>query len=130
MIVLLAGLAGCQLTAEPLPLRPLPEEGQPIPYADLVRRARLQAAAANEAFYVNRWSDLEESAQGLEQIGRFLPKASEVPARHKDELATRAAELVKEATQLREAAKAKDPKAANESLQRINLKVRELRAED
>ena len=33
-------LTGCQLPAERLPLRLLPEDGPPLPYAELLTRAR------------------------------------------------------------------------------------------
>lgn len=122
--------AGCQVPPERLPLMPLPEDGPPLPYADAVARARAQAMTGTEAFYVNRWGDLEDAARGLEQTARFLVKASDVPVRHRDTLAVQAGDLGKDALQLREAAKAKDLKTANELLQRINLKVRELRAEN
>jgi hypothetical protein len=105
----------------------LPENGPPEAYNDLITRARLQATAANESFYVNNWVDLEDAAKGLEQTARYLPKASEVPAQHKDKLPTEADSLTKNAVQLREAAKGHDVKQATELLQRINLQVRELR---
>jgi hypothetical protein len=121
--------AGCQLPPERAPLQPLPENSQPLPYAELLTRARLQATAATEAFYVNRWTDLEEVARNLEQTGRFLGKATEVPAKHKDKLATEAEALTKEASQLREAAKAQDATKVNAIMQRVNLKIRDLRPE-
>lgn len=126
-LVLTLALAGCSLPPEKLPVMPLPEDGTPLAYADVVQRARLQAAAANEAFYVNGWTELEEAATGLEKVARFLPKASEVPAKFKDKLGALSADLIKEAGSLRGAAQTKDAKAANEVLQRINLKVREMR---
>src|SRR5262249_56681651 len=92
-----------------------------------VTRRRLQAGSATEAFYVDRWNDLEDSARALKESAGMLAKASEVPAKHKDKLAASAAELAKDADQLREAAKAQDVKKTNEILQRIHLKVRELR---
>src|SRR5690349_7618917 len=95
-------LAGCQSPAERLPINRLPDDSPPLPYAELLTRARMQASAANEAFYVNRWSDLEDAAQGLEQTSRFLSRATEVPAPHKEKLPGRAANLGKEAGQLRE----------------------------
>jgi hypothetical protein len=125
--LLIVFISGCQTPGERLPLRQLPEDSPPLPYAELLTRARLQASAANEAFYLDRWPDLEYAAGSLEQTARFLPKATEVPAQHKDDLPTRAEELSKEAKGLREAAKAKDVKQANGALQRINLQVRELR---
>jgi hypothetical protein len=128
--ICLAVLVGCQLPPEQLAIKPLPEDGPPQPYADLVSRARLQATAANEAFYVNRWSDLEDAAKGLEQTARFLPKAADIPAQRKATIPNDAGELGKDATKLREAAKAQQVKSANDLLQQINLKVRELRPDN
>jgi hypothetical protein len=120
-------VSGCQTAGERLPLKQLPEDSPPLPYAELLTRARMQASAANDAFYINRWPDVEDAARGLEQTARFLPKATEIPAKHQDKLANQAGELGKEAKGLREAAKAQDVKQANGALQRINLQVRELR---
>jgi len=123
-------LTACQAPPERLPVKPLPEEGGTLPYADVVARARVQASAAVEAFYIDKWDELEDAARALEQSGRFLAKATEVPAKRKENLADQSAELVKTASRLREAAKSKDVQQANELLQRINLKVRELRPEE
>lgn len=120
-------LAGCQSPAERLPINRLPDDAPPMPFAELLTRARMQASAANEAFYVNRWSDLEDAAQGLEQTARFLPKATEVPAAHKEKLPDQATTLGKEAGKLRQAAIAQDVPKVNEALQKVNLQVRELR---
>ncbi len=121
---------GCTLPPEQVPIKPLPEDGPAQPYAELVSRARTQATAANEAFYINRWSDLEDAARGLEQTARFLGKAADVPGKHKDTLAGETNDLGKEAVQLRDAARDHDTKRATESLQRINLQVRGLRPGD
>lgn len=126
---LLLLVAGCQLPPERLPLRPLPEDSPPLPYAELLTRARLQATTATEAFYVNQWEDLESAARGLSQTSRFLGKAVEVPAARKEKLAEASKELSEEADKLREAAKAQDVKLTNDILQRIHLKVRQLRLE-
>jgi hypothetical protein len=120
-------LAGCQSPAERLPISRLPEDSPPLPFPELLTRARMQASAANEAFYLNRWSDLEDAAQGLEQTSRFLPRATEVPAGHKEKLPDQATALGKEAGKLRQAANSQDVPKVNESLQRVNLQVRELR---
>jgi hypothetical protein len=128
LCLLSLAVTGCQSPPEQVPLKPLPEDGNLVqPFADLATRARVQASAANEAFFVNRWSDLEDAARGLEQTARFLGRSSDVPARHKDLLPVEAGDLGKEANKLRDAAKAQDATKANESLQQINLKVRELR---
>jgi hypothetical protein len=122
-------LCGCQLPADRASLRPLPDEVQPVPYAELLTRARVQASVATEAFYVNRWNDLEEAAHGLEVTARYLPKAEDVPALNKDSLVVVSGDLGKEAINLREAAKAQDVKKTNEILRVVNLKIRELRLE-
>jgi hypothetical protein len=128
--VFLLAVAGCVLPPERVPLKPLGEDSPPQAYADLLNRARVQASAATEAFFVNSWKDLEEFAKGLEQTARFLPRATEVPARIKDKLPASAGDLQKEARQLQEAAKAQNVKQANDIMQRINLMVRELRLEN
>lgn len=120
---------GCQLPAERLGVKPLPEDGQPLPYADMLQRARLQANAATEAFYVDGWAELEESARGLEQTARRLAGSSEIPESVRPTLAARADDLATEAGQLKEAAKGRDVKQTNLLMQRINLVVRELRTE-
>jgi hypothetical protein len=125
--VALLTVAGCALPPERQALNPLPENGPPQPFIQLVGRARTQASVANEAFYVNNWVDLEEAAKGLEQTARALTKASDIPAGHKDKLPLEAGDLGQDAVVLRDAAKAKEVKQANEALQRIHLKVRELR---
>jgi len=121
-------ISACATTGERLPLKPLPDdEGAALPYAELLTRARVQATAATEAFYVNKWADLEEAAKGLEQTARFLGKAADVPPNQKDKLPVVAGDLAKEAVKLREAAKAQDVEKVQEIQQRVHLKVRELR---
>jgi hypothetical protein len=125
--VLALAAFGCALPPERLPLQLLPESSPPLPYSELLTRARLQASAATEAFYMNRWADLEDSARGLLQTARFLRKATEVPPTHKDKLVAEADALEKDAQQLLLAAKAHDVNATTAVMQRINLQVRELR---
>jgi hypothetical protein len=121
-------LSGCTVgPAEREPLRLLPEDRPPLPYADLLTRARLQSTTATEAFYVDKWNDVDDAAKGLEQTARFLAKAQDVPPKQKDSLPKASDDLAKEAKQLSEAAKVKDAKKVNESLTRIQLMVRELR---
>jgi hypothetical protein len=120
-------LAGCQLPQERLPA-PLPEDGKlSVTYAELLTRARAQAKVANEAFYVDRWTDLEDAARGLEQTARFLTKAEDIPATHKEALPRVSRELSTDAQKLKEAAIAKDVKETTALMQRVNLAVREMR---
>jgi hypothetical protein len=121
------GLSACQVPADRTALPPLPDKVTPLPYAELLTRARAQATAANEAFFVDKWAELEDAARGLEQTARFLAKANDVPAKHRDTLPETARDLGRLAVQLREAAAAHEVKKSNAALQRIQLKVRELR---
>ena len=133
-------IAGCTPAPERVPPKLLPDNSPPLSYADLFTRARQQATAATDAFYVNGWSELEEDARGLEQTAGFLTKAIDVPARHKDTLAVMAKDLGTEAANLREAAKAaatlregakaQEVEKITNCLQKIQLKVREMRLEN
>jgi hypothetical protein len=120
---------GCTLPPEQLPLQPIPQGATGLAYPEVVLRARLQATAATEAFYLNKWPALEDAARNLEQTARMLVKTTDVPARQKDRLNAHADALATDAIQLQQAAKAQDEKRSNDVLQRINLKVRELRPE-
>lgn len=127
LLLLLA--VGCRLPPEPVPVRPLPEDAPPLPYSDLLSRARSQASLATEAFYIDSWPDVEYAARGLEQTARFLKKANDIPPAQKERLEGETGVLAKEAGQLREAALAKDVRLANTSLQKILLSIRTLRPE-
>jgi hypothetical protein len=126
--VLLA-LPACQTPQDRLP-QELPEAVAPRPYAELLTRARTQAKVATEAFYVDRWGDLEDAAHGLDQTARYLAKAEEVPAKHKAALMSMSDELAKEAKNLKEAARKKSVEDANAVLTRINLKVRSMKLDE
>jgi hypothetical protein len=125
--LLLIVLCACQGPGERAPLPPLPEKVSALPYAELLTRARWQASQATDAFNVDRWNELEDAAKGLEQTAHYMPKADDVPERLKGMLPASSEELAKQAAGLREAAVARDVKKATEALQRVNLKVRELR---
>jgi hypothetical protein len=124
--------AGCVTPAErQAALRPLPEDGVPLPYASLLNRAREQANLLTEAFHINNWEEMDEAAKGMVQTCRYLSSATDVPPAQKDALPGVADILSKEAGSLREAIKIQDMNErvdkSNEILRRISLKVRELR---
>lgn len=121
---------GCTMPAERMPLRPLPENGQVLPYPELLTRVRSQASSANEAFYLDRWNDLEDMAKGIEQTARFLSKATEVPEKNRKILADVTSDLAEQAKKLRDAAAAHNVKDSTEALQKINSRVRDLRLTD
>jgi hypothetical protein len=123
---LMMALTACQVAPEKS-LTPLPDKVTAMPYGRLLERARLQATQANEASYDNRWAGLIEAAQGLEQTAQFMMKAEDVPAKHKDTLATASNDLGKLAASLKQAAEAKDIKKTDSIMANIHVKVREMR---
>ena len=126
--VLSLALAGCQLPPERgEPLRPLPEDVRALPYAELLTRARYQADNATDAYLMDRWDTIEETARGLEQTARYMPKALEVPEKHKASLAVMSGDLAEVAVKLREAAREKDADKAKEAMAQVISKVREFK---
>lgn len=128
--VLLASLimlAGCQAPPQRTPVAPLAEDAAPLAFSDLVTRARQQAMTALEAYYVDRWVEVEESARGLEQTARFLRRSTDVPPARQGDLSVKADSLAESARQLRDAARTRTSEQVNSVLQRINSQVRELR---
>ncbi|HTV57076.1 MAG TPA: hypothetical protein VMI06_19445 [Terriglobia bacterium] len=123
-------MLGCAAPAERVSLQPLPENGQVLPYAELLTRIRAQANAANEAFYLDHWDDLQDMAKGIEQTSRFLAKAQEVPAKNRIILKEVTGDLTKSAQKLRDAAAAHNVKDSTDALQQIVAKVRDLRLTD
>jgi hypothetical protein len=121
--------AGCITTPEPNrpPIQPLPADGAAMSYKEVMIRARALASTANEAFYIDQWAEVEKAAANLEETAQYIPRSTEIPVARKVSLEARSQDLVKAAQSLRSAAKAKDEKKTNETMQRINLLVRELR---
>lgn len=106
---------------------PLPENAAPLSFDEMLNRARGQSASALDAFYVDAWFDLEQAAGRLEQSARLLPKATLIPEKLKAKIAGESEQLRQDATKLAEAARTKNSTQANEAMQRINLRIRELR---
>jgi hypothetical protein len=127
--LVLASLFGCRAAAERAVIQPLPDDAPPQAFIDLLSRARLQAMAANEAFYIDQWNDIDDAARSLDQSARFLHQAKDVPTNRKASLDSRADQLAVQATQLRTAAKNRDVPQTNATLQRIHMIIRELRSE-
>jgi hypothetical protein len=121
--------AGCRLPPDGDALRALPEN-RPYAYDELMQRARAQATAGVEAFYLDSWRDLEDAAAALEQTSRYLPKTTNIPASVTGYLEKDADALHADAVKLADAARARNVQEANEALQHINLKVRQLRARE
>ena len=126
-VIFFLALAGCAVPQEREALKPLSDKTTTVVYADLFSRARLQAAAALEAFYADNWLELEQTAQVLEQTARYLPKATELPAHLKKNIEQESESLRQQAMKLGDSARGKNVKSANENLQRIHLTIRTLR---
>jgi hypothetical protein len=126
--VALVALVGCRSAAERAVVQPLPDDAPPMTYADVLARARLQAMSANESFYIDDWSGLDDAARSLQQSARFLHQSKEVPADRKAALDSRADVLGQQAALLRTAAQQRNEVEANATLQRIHMLVRELRS--
>jgi hypothetical protein len=125
-LISVAALVGCR-ALEREGANPLPENGPPLSYFEMLTRARGQAASALDAFYVDAWLELEQAAQRLEQSARLLPKATNIPEPFKAKVEPESDLLRKDAVKLIEAARAKNATQANEAMQSINHRIRQLR---
>lgn len=126
IVFVLSMSLACQLPAERLP-RPIPEDSGPLPYAELLTRARAQAKVMTESFYVDKWADLEDAARGLEQTARFLERAEDIPETHKQTLPALCSSLLKDTGKLREAAAVKNIDEVSRTMSQINIEVRQMR---
>jgi hypothetical protein len=124
--LLLVLLAGCRIS-EREGLNPLPENAAPLSYAEMMNRARGQASSALDAFYIDAWLELEQAAQRLEQTARLLPKTTHIPEAFKMKVESESEQLRQDAVKLVDAARAKNTTHVNETMQRINLRIRQLR---
>jgi len=130
MLSILLLAVGCRLPPDQQPLKPLPEDGLSYSYVEILARARAQASAALEAFYLDAWKELEAAGLGLEQTARFLPRTSDQPLEVKEHLILEAKLLHKDALRLVQAAQVQDVHGASETLQKIHLKIRSLRPKE
>jgi hypothetical protein len=128
--LLCAILVGCRLPPDREPFKPLPENGAKFSYGELLSRLHSQANAAMDAFFVDAWVELNESAKGIVQTSRFLAKADDPPEHLKTSLIQSCSNLQKEAERLAEAASKKNADAATESLTRITSQIRQLKARE
>jgi hypothetical protein len=121
---------GCCLPSEKEALKPLAPEGRLFTYREMIARARVQAMAAVESFYLDAWTELEQTAGVLEQTARFLPRTTDQPEHLKKVLTVRSSSLRDDAVRLADAARSKNVQAATDALQQIHLTIRTLRAVD
>lgn len=122
-------LAGCRLPDRE-GMAPLPDNSPPLTFFEMMARARGQAGSALDAYYIDAWLDLEQAAHRLEQTARLLPRCTEIPDSLKGKLETEAEQLRQDAAKLGEAARARNATAANEAMQRIHARVRQLRPQE
>ena len=127
--LLLALLAlGCQSVSEKAAsIQLLAENTRVPPYQDLLSRARNQSSVATESFFINNWAELEDAAKGLEQTSRLMSKSADMPEDKKESILAVSSDLNREAAKLKEACRTKNEAEVNTQLQKITLKIRELR---
>jgi hypothetical protein len=123
-----AFLVSCRLPPDREPFKPLPENGMAFSYGELLARLHSQANAALDAFFVDAWVELDEAAKGIEQTSRFLAKAESPPEHLKSSLVANCSILQKEAIRLGAAARTKNVEGATDSLQKLTLQIRQLKA--
>ncbi len=130
VVFLLACCSSCQ-SAEKAALQPLPADGAPLPYADLVGRGKAQVAAAHEFFYQDRWDEVRQASVAMRDTANALNalKPDVVPAARRDSLASSAKELTEAAAALQEASATKDVAKTTDAFRRLHLVVRQLRAD-
>ena len=121
-------IVGCAATtADHTTIALLPENGSPRPYAELLARIRSQATVATECYYTNDWDALQMAAKGMAQTSSLLNNASDVPVAAKESLSKIAPDLALESNLLLQAAKNRDEKTVNTTLQKILQQIRQLR---
>lgn len=107
----------------------VPEDGSGTNYDELLPKLRTLSWQATEAFYRDRWDELEQSAVAIDKAVKALRQTKNVPARVAPDLAARCDELSAECRELKSAVAAKSPEKTSDHLQKIHLLVRELRSE-
>ena len=122
-------LAGCALADRP-GMAPLAENAPALSYEEMLNRARGQATAAHESFYLDAWNEVDQAAQRLEQSARLLPKSTQIPEPLKTKIEAEADQLRQDAQKLGAAARARNATQVNEAMQRINQRIRLLRPMD
>jgi hypothetical protein len=117
--------------AEQVPIKPRVKNGPPQGFAELAKLVFHQVEAADQAYFVNKWPEVEEAAKQIQETAELFSKAPDVPARYKDNLSVEVVrDLKSAAAMLEEAARAKNVKNADEAFQKLQLKVHQLRAVD
>jgi hypothetical protein len=129
MFVVLVGFAlGCTST-DRITAVAIPEDGTAVNYEEFLPRLRTLAWRGTEAFYRDRWDELDDAMITLDRAVKVLEKANNVPARVQPELASRCQNLIAECAKVRDAAKTRSEAAASDHLQKIHVLIRELRSE-
>lgn len=124
----LLAIVGCASTAaDHSSIVPLPEKGTPKPFPELLTRMKSQASVATDCYYTNDWDNLQIAAKSMGQTAAYLGKATEVPASSQTAITKISPEMETESDQLLQAAKNRDEKAVNVSLQKIHSLIRRLR---
>jgi len=132
-VVMTVGLAGflcygCQ-SLEKQALEPLPADAPPLPYADLVERARRQVWAAQEIFYRDSWDELVKATEALQETAQRLSqvKAEQVPTRCRPIWPKPAEEFGTAVRKLQDAARHQDAIQSANAFQTLHLVLKQIR---
>lgn len=119
---------GCQ-SPEKQVLQPLPADAPPMPYADLVERARRQVWAAQEVFYRDNWDELVQAADALQQTAERLAQVptDQLPMRCRSSWPKPADEFRAAAAQLRNHARQRDAVQSANAFQKLHLVLKDIR---
>ncbi|GBD35302.1 hypothetical protein HRbin36_00412 [bacterium HR36] len=119
---------GCQ-SLEKQALEPLPADGPPLAYSELVERARRQVWAAQEIFYRDNWEELIKASDALHETGQRLAQfsAERVPARCREVWPKPVEEFRQAVLKLRESARQHDAIQSANAFQTLHLVLKQIR---
>ncbi len=127
-IVLALISLSCISDAEKVPLPPLPVDGAPLSYNEVLARLVAQTNSARDEHFLNHWDRLAEIALALEQSAIYLPKSTNVPPSRQATLAQDSASLIQNIRLLQTTARLREETKALEAIRRIHNQIRELKA--
>ncbi|MFL5327800.1 MAG: hypothetical protein ACJ8C4_02710 [Gemmataceae bacterium] len=128
LLFLVAFPIGCASSDRIAPVV-IPTDGANTDYVEFLPQLRSLAWRTTEAFYRDRWDELDEAAQTLDRAIKVLPQSKNIPQRLQADLPARCTVISEECAKLRQASRERSAAAASDHLQKIHVAIRELRSE-
>ena len=116
----------CNADGERLTVPPLPQDGSPLPYAQVLSRLAAQTNSAKEEHFLNHWDGVVEAATALERSNSYLLKAPDLSPAHKATIEKTSGEINGEIIKLRDAARRKDQTESLELIRLLHNQIRDL----